>query len=165
MSAGPLLSCIALLLAGSGLLLVFRCIARGHTIRDLRSLWLGIALVAASVPLWMSAPGTATDVEHDHVVERQGRSPEATAAHAVVVRRCYACHSARTSLMHAPYNLNLDTPGAIDRLAPRIYRQVVMLRAMPVGNTTHMTEDERAVIARWYRSLPASAQSGTAARR
>ena len=61
--------------------------------------------------------------------------------------------------MHAPYNLDLDVPGAVDRLAPRIYHQVVMLRAMPVSNATHMTEDERAVIAHWYRSLPASAAS------
>ena len=67
----------------------------------------------------------------------------------------------QASLMHAPWNLDLDQPGAMDRLAPRIYRQVVMLRAMPVSNATHITEDERAMIARWYRSLPPAAPAKT----
>jgi len=29
---------------------------------------------------------------------------------------------------------------------------VVVSRAMPLGNQTGMTEDERALIARWYRT-------------
>lgn len=156
---------IALLAALAGVVLVVRCIARGHAARDLRSLWLGLALLVVAVPLarlpGADTPGPSTASAITPAAHPD--SPEATAARTVIERRCYACHSVRTSLMHAPYDLNLDAPGAIDRLAPRIYRQVVMLRAMPVGNTTHMTEDERAVIARWYRSLPGRTAAEAAA--
>lgn len=153
------LSTLAVVMAALGAGLVLRCIVRAHTAREWRPLWLGLLLLVAAVPLWMSTrsrgpsrPAVASAATHP-------MTPAAAAAQAVIVRRCYACHSAQTSLMHAPYNLDLDVPGAVDRLAPRIYHQVVMLRAMPVSNATHMTEDERAVIAHWYRSLPASAAS------
>ena len=36
--------------------------------------------------------------------------------------------------------------------AERVYQQVVVTRIMPLGNTTGMTEQERAVIAAWVRS-------------
>ena len=37
--------------------------------------------------------------------------------------------------------------------AERIYQQTVVTRVMPIGNLTGMTEDERQVIAGWYRGL------------
>lgn len=155
-AAGPWL---ALLFAVAGAVLVVRCVARGHTASGLRPLWLGLAMLAIAAPLWLFMRDPSSQSSRDVAKITQPSpplSPEAAAAHAVIVHRCYACHSSQTSLMHAPYNLNLDVPGAIDRLAPRIYHQVVMLRAMPVGNATHMTEDERVVIARWYRARPAA---------
>jgi uncharacterized membrane protein len=76
------------------------------------------------------------------------------AVQALIKRHCYACHAAQPGVITAPWTVRLDQPGAVDRLSSKIYRQVVQLRAMPMGNASHMTEQERQVIARWYQSRP-----------
>ncbi|TKC87173.1 hypothetical protein FAZ69_17680 [Trinickia terrae] len=88
-------------------------------------------------------------------------TPEAQAANAPVVKvadiapvlqqRCVACHSAHPTLMGAaPAGVLLDTPDEISKNAQRIYQQAVTLKAMPLGNVTHMTDDERMKIAAWF---------------
>ena len=49
----------------------------------------------------------------------------------------------------APKGVMLDTPARIDRHAHEIGLQAVATRAMPPGNLTAMTEDERAQLAAW----------------
>ena len=49
----------------------------------------------------------------------------------------------------APAGVLLDTPDEISQNAQRIYQQAVTLKAMPLGNVTHMTDEERAKIAAW----------------
>ncbi|MEA3117601.1 MAG: hypothetical protein QOI13_871 [Paraburkholderia sp.] len=69
----------------------------------------------------------------------------------VLQQRCVACHSARPTLMgSAPAGVMFDTPDEIASNALRIYRQAVQLKAMPLGNVTHMTEAERLKIAVWF---------------
>lgn len=149
---------IAPALAVLGVGLVIRCIVRGHAVRDLRSLWLGLTLLALAVPFWLATrvgsrpPAAAQARTADQPRPLTGPTP---AVQSIIERHCYSCHSSRTSLMRAAWTFHLDQPGTIDRLAPRIYRQVVQLRAMPAGNdATHMTEEERQVIARWYEARP-----------
>jgi uncharacterized membrane protein len=88
-------------------------------------------------------------------------APEAQAAHAPAVKvadiapvlreRCAVCHSAHPTMMgSAPAGVLLDTPDEISRNAQRVYQQVVMLKAMPLGNVTRMTDDERMKIAAWF---------------
>jgi uncharacterized membrane protein len=88
-------------------------------------------------------------------------TPEAQAANAPTVKvadiqpvlqqRCVACHSAHPTLMGAaPAGVLLDTPDEISKNAQRIYQQAVTLKAMPLGNVTHMTDDERMKIAAWF---------------
>jgi uncharacterized membrane protein len=43
----------------------------------------------------------------------------------------------------------LDTPERIHAAAPRIQQQAVSTQAMPLGNLTHMTDEERSRVARW----------------
>ena len=50
----------------------------------------------------------------------------------------------------APAGVMLDTPDEISQNAQRIYQQAVTLKAMPLGNVTHMTDDERMKIAAWF---------------
>lgn len=72
------------------------------------------------------------------------------AVHAVIARRCLPCHSAHPVLMaSAPEGVVFDTPAEIRRNAARIEMQAVQLRAMPLGNATGMTTEERQVIAAW----------------
>jgi len=71
----------------------------------------------------------------------------------VIAQRCAVCHSARPTqpgFASAPAGVVLDSPELIRRHADRIYRAVVQTRSMPLGNLTRMTDDERALIARWF---------------
>ena len=71
--------------------------------------------------------------------------------HPIITARCTACHSAHPTLMgSAPAGVLLDTPDEISQNARRIYQQAVQLKAMPLGNVTHMTDDERMKLAAWF---------------
>jgi uncharacterized membrane protein len=70
----------------------------------------------------------------------------------VIDRRCAACHSARPSDLSfgaAPAGVMFDTPEQIVARAARIRERAVVTRTMPPGNKTHITDDERAILARW----------------
>jgi uncharacterized membrane protein len=72
---------------------------------------------------------------------------------AIVAQRCVACHSAKPTFQGfatAPAGVMLDSPEQVRQHAERIYKQVVQLKAMPLGNLTQMTDDERGAIAGWF---------------
>ena len=73
----------------------------------------------------------------------------------VVATRCQPCHS-RTPTMPgitaAPKGLILEQPEHVRTNARRIYEQVVLTRNMPLGDQTGMTDAERDLISRWFRS-------------
>lgn len=69
----------------------------------------------------------------------------------ILQQRCVACHSAHPTLMgSAPAGVLFDTPQEISTNAQRLYEQAVVLKAMPLGNVTKMTPDEREKIAAWF---------------
>ena len=71
---------------------------------------------------------------------------------AVVERHCVACHAERPSheaFAAAPKGVMLHTPALLKRHAPDVLAQAVLSRAMPLGNETGMTEEERAVLGAW----------------
>jgi uncharacterized membrane protein len=73
----------------------------------------------------------------------------------VVQSRCTSCHSAEPTHIAfpaAPAGVMLDTDVQIIAEAARIYQQTVVLKAMPIGNLTAMTDAERALIDAWYRT-------------
>ena len=67
---------------------------------------------------------------------------------AVVDQRCVLCHNAETQQK----NVALHTPELIKTHAQTMYQQVVVLKLMPLGNATQMTDAERALIKRWFDS-------------
>ncbi|HZB23562.1 MAG TPA: urate hydroxylase PuuD [Gaiellaceae bacterium] len=76
---------------------------------------------------------------------------------AIVEQRCATCHSTSPtddSFTAAPAGVVLDTEDQIRAQANAIEEQAVRTRAMPLGNKTGMTEDERALLGRWVQSLP-----------
>jgi len=78
--------------------------------------------------------------------------PEVT-AYDVIKSRCTQCHAANPTLFpDAPKGLILESKADIDLHRANIYTQVVLNRAMPVGNITEMTEGERVVIKKWFES-------------
>ena len=69
--------------------------------------------------------------------------------------RCASCHADKPSfqgIAEAPKGVKLDAPERIRALALQVHQQTVLSRAMPPGNLTGMTDAERLVIDRWYRS-------------
>jgi uncharacterized membrane protein len=72
---------------------------------------------------------------------------------AIVHARCTPCHADKPSfagIVAPPAGLVLQTPDDLERLADRVHQQSVVLRAMPLGNLTTMTDAERAELASWY---------------
>jgi uncharacterized membrane protein len=75
-------------------------------------------------------------------------------AYAVVRKRCTVCHSTSPadSRFGAPAGaVAFDTPGQVRAMAARIEARTVLTRTMPPGNSTNMTEAERALLAGWVR--------------
>jgi uncharacterized membrane protein len=73
----------------------------------------------------------------------------------VIEARCNSCHSAHPShpaFPTAPAGVMFDTDRQIVDEALRIHQQTVVMRTMPIGNLTEISEDERQLIDAWYRS-------------
>ena len=70
----------------------------------------------------------------------------------IVTQRCAGCHAAKPTFAgftEAPKGVLLDTPAQIVAHAQAINQQSVQSKAMPIGNLTQMTDDERAVLGGW----------------
>ena len=73
----------------------------------------------------------------------------------VLDQRCVACHADKPSFQgfgEPPKGVKLDTPERVRAQALQIHQQTVLSRAMPPGNLTGLTEEERALLDRWYRA-------------
>ena len=82
------------------------------------------------------------------------RVPVAFASvHAIIAARCVECHSAHpTSKLFpiAPNGMKFDTTAEIKLAAAKIKQMAIDTSAMPLGNMTHMTADERTTLAAWF---------------
>jgi uncharacterized membrane protein len=63
----------------------------------------------------------------------------------VIAQRCATCHSGTT----APLGVRLETQDEIEARIHDIERMAVQTEAMPPGNVTGMTEEERTLLASW----------------
>jgi uncharacterized membrane protein len=76
----------------------------------------------------------------------EARPADFGAVSGVIAQRCAMCHNATLSQK----NVALDTPESIQRHAQAVYQQAAVLKQMPLNNATQMTEEERALLRRWY---------------
>ncbi len=77
-------------------------------------------------------------------------------AFAIVSNRCTACHSAMPTdptIKEAPKGVMFSSVGDMKRYAVQIETQAVRNHAMPLGNKTGMTQDERDQLGAWIASL------------
>ena len=91
---------------------------------------------ASQAPAPLDVPAVVTFADARHVIDR----------------RCAACHSAQpsdSSFGAAPAGVSFDLPEQIRSHAARIRERAVVTRTMPPANRTHITERERAILARW----------------
>jgi uncharacterized membrane protein len=68
----------------------------------------------------------------------------------IVDARCTACHSqSPTRVAEPPKGVTFDTPEEIQAQADAIEQQAVRTKAMPLGNVTKMTPEERTLLGHW----------------
>jgi uncharacterized membrane protein len=75
---------------------------------------------------------------------------------AIAQKHCANCHAAKPShpaFNAPPKNVSLESVPELKRYAAPIFLQTVQNRAMPLGNMTGMTEEERDKLGRWLNGL------------
>jgi uncharacterized membrane protein len=98
-----------------------------------------IALLSAAGPRDAKASALAAPVTYANVEE-------------IVLSRCSMCHGAEpvwATIVTAPRGILLDDAEHIRRNARLIGRNAAWSSAMPPGNVTEMTGEERTQIAAW----------------
>lgn len=105
-----------------------------------------VALVAALAPRstfnQSSSSNTATTVV-----------PTLEQVYAIVETRCASCHHDEPShpgFAAPPAGIRFNDAESVAAQAQGIYQQSVVTRAMPIGNLTGMTDEERQLIANWF---------------
>ena len=78
-------------------------------------------------------------------------APTLAQVQAVIEQRCAMCHNAAL----AQKNIQLHTPALIEQHAQAIYQQAVVQKIMPLNNATQITDEERALLGRWFESRSA----------
>jgi uncharacterized membrane protein len=108
---------------------------------------------------WMPAAGAAVLalvavwVEPDRGRQEAGRPVAFAEVAPVIAQRCAPCHARRPTqpgFSSPPAGVALETPDEIARRATAIAAQVAS-RAMPLGNVTGMTDEERELTVAWAR--------------
>lgn len=96
----------------------------------------GVIAWLAPAPAIDSAAGTVVDIKQ---------------VQQVLQARCIQCHAVKPTLMpSAAKGIALESLDDIKSHAQLIYQQAVLQKTMPLGNATRITDEERAIIARWF---------------
>lgn len=121
----------------------------------------GLTAVIFVAIMWLSSAPMNSDIDWKaeaaiptHLVPVV-HSPGFDEVAGIVMGRCSMCHNAEpvwSGVNWPPRGVRLDTEAEIARYATAIYLQAGASHAMPPGNVTAMTEDERGIIAYWYRN-------------
>ncbi|MEO8524209.1 MAG: urate hydroxylase PuuD [Caldimonas sp.] len=98
----------------------------------------GTLVVIATVAVLLPAPQT--------VAAKAAPPPTFAQVQAVVAQRCQLCHNATLQSK----NVRLDSADEISKHAQQLYQQAVVLKLMPMNNATQITDDERALLGRWF---------------
>ena len=107
----------------------------------------GVAAAGMAAVAWLSAAGPRTVT-----IGALPPTPKFADVSAIVMSRCAMCHAAEpvwAGLAAPPKRVLLDTDEHVRLHAPLIAAAAVRSDAMPPGNITEMTPDERLTLASW----------------
>ncbi|MFO6419265.1 urate hydroxylase PuuD [Hylemonella sp. W303a] len=105
---------------------------------------LGGVLVLLALIVWLRpAPVASTPASSVPLTV-----PTLTEVQAVLAQRCVMCHGDALQSK----GLRFDRPDDVRQHAALIHQQAVVTRQMPMNNATGMTEEERALLARWFQA-------------
>lgn len=115
----------------------------------------GAATVLFLVIMWLStAPKVLTGEEKVSAgAEALMASAHFPAVRDTVMGRCAMCHAAEPAwegVRFTPKDVALETDAQIAERAREIYLQAGRSHAMPPGNVSAMTKEERALLVAWY---------------
>lgn len=115
----------------------------------------GAAAVLFIIIMWLStAPSVLTGQERASAsAERYLASAHFPAVRDTVLGRCAMCHSAEPGwegIRIAPKGVALETDAEIAEHAREIYLQAGRSHAMPPGNVSMMTRQERSLLVAWF---------------
>jgi len=121
----------------------------------------GVAVVLMLIIAWLSTGpklyGSQSEVA-SAAAERFMASPHFATVSNTIQGRCSMCHGVEPvwpGVWQAPKNVLLDTDIAVANHAREVTLQSGWSHAMPPGNVTEMTPEERALIVEWYRESAA----------
>ncbi|MGE0496101.1 MAG: urate hydroxylase PuuD [Vulcanimicrobiota bacterium] len=110
--------------------------------------WVWVPVLASlGLMLWMTAPEKPAAAVTDG-----GEQVHFSQVQTIISVRCLQCHSSSPSddvFTTAPNGVLFETPEQIRKLADRIKVRAVDSKAMPLGNKTNMTDEEREILGRW----------------
>ncbi len=138
-----------ILLVGASIRHFFNLMHTGKPILTLRWQWpTGAALMIVLIVIlsWQPAPDPSAE---------QVEIPSAVDVLAIAQSRCASCHAVKPSdpdIEKAPGGVMLETVADIRKHSARILKQSVLSKAMPLGNKTRMTDEERKALGAWIRA-------------
>ncbi|KRA50345.1 urate hydroxylase PuuD [Devosia sp. Root635] len=117
-----------------------------------------VAVILFIIIAWLSTgpkiAGSAGEAVASRAAEPFLAASHFAAASLTVQTRCAMCHTAEPawpSIYEPPKNVILDNDVAIANHAKDIAMQAGYAHAMPPGNVSDMTDEERALIVAWFR--------------
>jgi uncharacterized membrane protein len=117
-----------------------------------------VAVILFIIIAWLSTapklPGSAGEEVASRAAEPFLAAEHFAAASLAVQTRCAMCHTAEPAwpgIYEAPKNVILDNDIAIANHAKDIAMQAGYAHAMPPGNVSEMTAEERALVVEWFR--------------
>ncbi|GAB7549839.1 urate hydroxylase PuuD [Cupriavidus sp. CuC1] len=115
---------------------------------------INVAWPAAGVAVLAVVAVMIAPVQREVVAGKDGAAATQvsfTQVQEVINSRCIQCHAAAPKMMpSAAKGIKLDTADEIKAHAQMIYQQAVQQKAMPLGNVTQITDDERALLGQWF---------------
>lgn len=121
-----------------------------------------VAMLAITFWVSMSQGENITEPMQTEALPSEGTSQTASLQQTVsqeiitstINTHCVSCHSRAPTddiFKVAPMGVVLDSWGDIERFAPQIMRRTAVTKDMPFMNKTKMTEEERQLIALWFK--------------
>ena len=136
---------IAMGIAGAGIRAWFVARHRGAQWRPFALAAAAVAALAIVAVITALAPPSAPSAHADAAID------ELTRVQGILQQRCIPCHAERPTqagFTSAPNGVVLETLAEVRRYLPQVQQQLAS-RAMPLGNLTGMTADERAQLLGW----------------
>ncbi len=115
-----------------------------HAGRNVWAIPVTAALALVGIAIWLRPPATSS----------AGPRVPFARVQSIVAERCAGCHSmhpTQPGFSTPPKGIAFDTPQQIAAQASAIEQQAVVLKSMPLGNLTHMTQAERDALGTWIR--------------